>query len=214
METGVRATVRFPDPGDCPVARFAADAIVENVSTSVVPPDDGGSVSEFLVDSDTIPMDAEDTRVFSYGDREVHRVAHGECDCCPCMLLGAHGCPIHRFSAADGELTLVFHVEEFDRLQPLMADLRERCPPVDVRRLLQPPFKTSPEWDRFVSLGRLTDRQREVLRVAYERGYFKRPKGANATELAADLNISQSTFTEHLNAAQRKLLGDIFDAAE
>jgi len=42
-------------------------------------------------------------------------------------------------------------------------------------------------------------------------GYFERPKRANATEIAADLGIAQSTFTEHLMAAQRKLLRDVLE---
>jgi len=41
--------------------------------------------------------------------------------------------------------------------------------------------------------------------------YFERPKGANATEVAERLGIAQSTFTEHLMAAQRKLLADVLD---
>ena len=92
-----------------------------------------------------------------------------------------------------------------------MATLRERFPSVDVQRLLQPPLEGTPEEQVFVNRGRLTDRQREVLQIAFERGYFERPRRANATELAAELDISGSTFTEHLVAAQRKILDDVLD---
>ena len=37
-------------------------------------------------------------------------------------------------------------------------------------------------------------------------GYFDHPKGANAGDVADALDISRSTFTEHLAAAQTKLL--------
>ena len=63
----------------------------------------------------------------------------------------------------------------------------------------------------FVDRGKLTDRQHEVLRTAYDMGYFERPRGANATEVAASLDINPSTFTEHLLSAQRKLLGDVLE---
>jgi predicted DNA binding protein len=43
-------------------------------------------------------------------------------------------------------------------------------------------------------------------------GYFERPKEANATEVAEALGIAQSTFTEHLMAAQRKLLDDVLES--
>ncbi|MFW6000412.1 MAG: helix-turn-helix domain-containing protein, partial [Halorubrum sp.] len=52
----------------------------------------------------------------------------------------------------------------------------------------------------------LTDRQCEVLRTAYRMGYFERPRDANASEVADALDISPSTFAEHLATAQRKLL--------
>jgi hypothetical protein len=60
-----------------------------------------------------------------------------------------------------------------------------------------------------VDRGRLTERQAEVLSTAYEMGYFEYPRDSNATEVAAELGIRPSTFTEHLSAAQSKLLEDL-----
>jgi predicted DNA binding protein len=37
-------------------------------------------------------------------------------------------------------------------------------------------------------------------------GYFERPRDANASAVADALDISPSTFAEHLATAQRKLL--------
>ncbi|MFP9060717.1 helix-turn-helix domain-containing protein [Natrialbaceae archaeon A-chndr2] len=51
----------------------------------------------------------------------------------------------------------------------------------------------------------LTDRQRQVLELAVEAGYFERPRHNNTGELADTLDISRATFTQHLRAAQRKL---------
>ena len=61
------------------------------------------------------------------------------------------------------------------------------------------------------SIGALTDRQREVLTVAHEMGYFEHPRDANAEAVAADLDITPSTFAEHLAAAQSKLVDSIPD---
>ncbi|UOO95507.1 helix-turn-helix domain-containing protein [Halococcus dombrowskii] len=57
----------------------------------------------------------------------------------------------------------------------------------------------------------LTDRQRQVLEIALEMGYFERPRGKNAEELATMLDISRSTFTQHLRAAEQKTLGGAVD---
>ena len=40
-------------------------------------------------------------------------------------------------------------------------------------------------------------------------GYFEYPRESNASEVAAALDIEPSTFTQHLNAAQTKLLDEL-----
>jgi predicted DNA binding protein len=58
-------------------------------------------------------------------------------------------------------------------------------------------------------LADLTDRQREVLRHAFDVGYFERPRGASATELAEHFGVARATVTQHLRTAERKLLGEV-----
>lgn len=55
----------------------------------------------------------------------------------------------------------------------------------------------------------LTERQRTVLLYAYHHGYFDRPRGISATELAERLDISRTTLTQHLRAAQRKVFDQV-----
>lgn len=56
--------------------------------------------------------------------------------------------------------------------------------------------------------ARLTDRQQQALELAIEGGYFRRPRLNNTGELAAALGVSRATYTQHLRAAQRKVLAD------
>ena len=58
----------------------------------------------------------------------------------------------------------------------------------------------------------LTDRQREVLRTAYEHGFFESPRATTGVELADLLDISQPTVTHHLREAQRRLFDALFEA--
>jgi predicted DNA binding protein len=51
----------------------------------------------------------------------------------------------------------------------------------------------------------LSVRQREIFEHARERGYYNWPREVNATELAAELDISKPTFLEHLRKAEAKL---------
>ena len=57
---------------------------------------------------------------------------------------------------------------------------------------------------------RLTDRQRETLRIALHAGYFEWPRSTDAETVAAELGIAQSTFSQHLRTAQRKVYEQLF----
>ncbi|MFW6017981.1 MAG: GAF domain-containing protein [Halapricum sp.] len=50
----------------------------------------------------------------------------------------------------------------------------------------------------------LTDRQREVVSVAYRRGFFEWPRESSGEEIAEALGISPATFHQHIRAAQRR----------
>ena len=214
MSSGIRATVAVTTPESCPLVEFsrAVETSITQVSTSNVPADDVGSTTEFLAPS-VRATDAQPASIrgpiFSYGDTAIYRFEHDSDATCPCTCLGSYGCPIHRYDVEDGILTVVFHAETFEQLQSIMADFREHFDGVDVQQLLRPPLEGTPEERVFVNRGKLTDRQEEVLETAFDMGYFERPKGANATEIAATLDIAPSTVTEHLVTAQRKLLGDV-----
>ncbi len=56
---------------------------------------------------------------------------------------------------------------------------------------------------------RLSPRQRDAFRLARSRGYYEYPRETTARALAAELDISKTTFLEHLRKAESKLLTDI-----
>jgi predicted DNA binding protein len=53
---------------------------------------------------------------------------------------------------------------------------------------------------------RLSPRQREALQLARAHGYYEYPRATTARALAAELDISKTTFLEHLRKAEAKLL--------
>lgn len=59
--------------------------------------------------------------------------------------------------------------------------------------------------------SRLTERQREVLEAAFEAGYYEWPRDCSGEAVAAELGITSSTFSEHIHAAERKLLTMVFE---
>ncbi|ADQ68569.1 putative DNA binding protein [Halogeometricum borinquense DSM 11551] len=52
----------------------------------------------------------------------------------------------------------------------------------------------------------LTDRQREVIEVARENGYYDQPRGTTHAEIAAELDCAPNTVTTHLQKAEAKLV--------
>lgn len=58
--------------------------------------------------------------------------------------------------------------------------------------------------------NQLTDRQREVLQAAFEEGYYEWPRKATGEAVAAKLGIASPTFSEHIKAAERKLISLLF----
>lgn len=60
-------------------------------------------------------------------------------------------------------------------------------------------------------LAALTARQREVLELAYERGYYDVPRGASSEAVAAELGVDDSTVAEHLQRAERNLLSTLLE---
>jgi DNA-binding CsgD family transcriptional regulator len=57
----------------------------------------------------------------------------------------------------------------------------------------------------------LTPRQREVLRVAVESGYYEEPRRATAADVAERLDISRGTASEHLRKVESRVLSTVAD---
>jgi predicted DNA binding protein len=79
----------------------------------------------------------------------------------------------------------------------LEADLREGVA-LDLEHV-----GTPTRWgDGFATAADLPAPQREALETAVERGYYETPRATTAAEIAADLNVPQSTFQYRLQRAE------------
>jgi hypothetical protein len=212
MCAGIRATVEFTESDVCPVTALSAElsTTVDSVAANVCPADCEASVTEFAIQGDPdVDGDGPITPVFSHGSTRRYRLVHDDDPDCPCACLGRLGCPVARYVARNGTLTLVFHAADYDELKAAVAALRERFPDANIKRFVRAPAGECPADAVFVDRSRLTPRQLEVLETAYEMGYFERPRRANATEVADALDIAPATFSEHLASAQAKVLEDV-----
>lgn len=59
------------------------------------------------------------------------------------------------------------------------------------------------------TLDALTDRQREILKTAYDLGYFDVPRSVSTATIADELQLDSSTVAEHLQRAERNLVSSL-----
>ena len=56
----------------------------------------------------------------------------------------------------------------------------------------------------------LTDKQKNAIELAIKSGYYESPKRISLRQLAKQSKLALSTFQQHLSAAERKLLPNIY----
>ncbi len=175
-------------------------------------------VEEFRVGGDLSDAEAAAVAgadpVLDVGEERVYQFARDADTTCACEMVEALGHPLADVRVEHGALVLTLHLEAVDDLRDVVRDLDTTADSVEVRYLVHTGVDADDGGDRtLVDRDALTDRQREVLRTAYDMGYFEYPRESNATEVAGELGISPSTLAEHLAAAQGKLLDELLTAA-
>ncbi|WP_148414529.1 transcriptional regulator NarO [Haloferax sp. KTX1] len=210
MTEGVHGEIHVTDPSVCRVSEASAETSVESVSRSVAADNDTAAV-EFTAPSSAAIDDADE--VFHHEQKTIYRVTSGPAEGprCACELVECHGCPVRHLEAECGTVVLSFVASDLTSFRDIVVNLKSEFDGISLRRLTQSEPDSVSSSLVFVDRDKLTARQREVLETAHEMGYFDHPREANATEVAAALDINRSTFTEHLSAAQSKLLDAILD---
>lgn len=216
--SGLSATVVLRDPESCPVARAtsATGESVETVSRSSPSSPETPTVEEFAIEGESEPLESADvgielSTVSANEHGEVYRFTRELDGVCACEVVETEGTPVSSIRAEEGALYLTVRASDVETLSDIVGALREQFDGVELQQLLRTGEREAADL-AFVDRSRLTDRQREVLETAHEMGYFEYPKRANAGDVAEAIGISRSTFSEHLGAAQTKLLDAILEA--
>lgn len=200
---GILTELQVASPGACPVAEASrrARASAGSVDRSVPV---GSTVTEdFTVDAD-LDLDGAQEVTRPDGGR-TYRFVRDATDPCVCDTVESFGLPVSKIRARNGSLILTFLAPDVETVRAIVSGVRDRFDDVSIRHLSRFDGEDTRE-PVLVDRSRLTDRQQEVLETALEMGYFGHPKGANAQDVAAALDVCPSTFSEHLAAAQSKIM--------
>ncbi len=60
-------------------------------------------------------------------------------------------------------------------------------------------------------INELTGRQETVLRLAYDEGFFEAPREKTGDEIADELDITATTFHQHLRAAEKTMVSNLLE---
>ncbi|MFC3476315.1 helix-turn-helix domain-containing protein [Halobacterium litoreum] len=132
---------------------------------------------------------------------------------CPAVSLAELGALPREVYAADGDGRIVAEIpSQRDAANVVESFLRD-MPSASLERkhdrdAVSPLFSAT--GFQQVARAELTDRQRDVLRAAFEAGYYEWPREATGEEVADELGITSATFSEHIHAAERKLCAVLF----
>ena len=210
---GIRAELVVEDPRRCDVAAASRDCgPVASVSRSAIPDESGHVHDEFTVRDGECPDSLGDaTAIFRDDRRTIYRLARTPGRGCVCECIEREGCTVRDVQIVDGTLFVTVLARDLDGIRAIVSTLRETHDGVQVGKLVRAPPEddAGPLW--VTDPDELTARQREVLETAYGMGYFEYPRDASAEDVAAELGVATPTFTEHLAAAQRKLLEGLLE---
>jgi predicted DNA binding protein/ActR/RegA family two-component response regulator len=131
----------------------------------------------------------------------------------PEELLGAHGVVVETTTVTNGTVTLSLSIPDNGMISTVREVLTTEFGTPNVSTIWGGQQTASPTTDREY-LAAMTDRQQEVLQHALDVGYFERPRGISATELADHFGVTRATVSQHLRTAQRKIFTRLFSGRD
>ncbi|NHN46903.1 response regulator [Halostella sp. JP-L12] len=144
------------------------------------------------------------------GDDRVYEVAIRESPLVE--YVADHGATLSTARAEDGRGRVVVEVRESADVRRLVERFESGFDGAQLVSRSDVTDRGDGDGDPWSALtARLTDRQREVLQVAYHSGFFEWPRSQNGEEVADVLGITQPTFHQHLRVGQRELLAGVFE---
>jgi predicted DNA binding protein/putative methionine-R-sulfoxide reductase with GAF domain len=125
----------------------------------------------------------------------------------------SHSAVPQSIKVEDGEARMVLDLPRDERVRNFMEMVQTKYPSAEVvaRRDRDRPLRRISDVEAQLA-DELTDRQLEILKLAYHGEYFERPRQQTAGEIADSLGVSRPTVSRHLREAERKVFSLLLDA--
>lgn len=126
------------------------------------------------------------------------------------LELADHGAVFKEATADPTTTTLVIDIPDSIDSRTITQLVRESFSTVELRS--KQTLDQSIEHDLYSTfLKKLTERQLEVIQIAYYSGFFESPRENTGEEVAETLGISPPAFYKHARTVQRKLFATLFE---
>jgi PAS domain S-box-containing protein len=128
-------------------------------------------------------------------------------------MLASRGGDIKQATIADGHYQMTVQIPTSVDVRRVVSGVQDAYPGAVVQAQRQV-SRTVDEGTRIASTfaEELTDRQRAVLEAAYYGGYFEWPRNRSGEEIAASLDISPATFSQHFRTAEKHVFEGLFES--
>ncbi|MEF8757890.1 MAG: helix-turn-helix domain-containing protein [Halobacteriales archaeon] len=180
------AVLRIDVGGECPLTDI--DATIENV------------------DLQQMNGECKATVVTDEADMNVLQTSQSMGSDCISWVFHEHGLVPQVMDAGDHSLTVSVYPDERETLPELVESLRDLGYVVDVKRLVGVSQDLIEESTVLCDLSVLTEKQKEAVELAAERGYYDRSSEADLGDMADELGISKSALSRRLKSAEAKLM--------
>lgn len=134
------------------------------------------------------------------------------CENCPGIIFSDYGLVPHFLERNDEDFIVRSYLPSNHQLSELVEDLRRVSHSVRVLRILNLHDTGIDSRAREVDMTQLTEKQREALEFAYNRGYYQSPPEISMAELAREFDISEAAFSQRLARAERTVFGELFSS--
>lgn len=130
------------------------------------------------------------------------------------FLLRSHAVP-NRLILWDGRVRATVTLKRWEDFQEMGTAVEKQFGLFDLLQVEQTSDPGHPlNGGRLYALltSKLTDAQLDILETAHTMGYFSVPRDASARDVAAELDIHQSTFSEEIRTAEKAFLDLVFSS--
>lgn len=197
-----------------------AEAAGCRISYDEFVPNDGDSIRTFFTADSMDP-----TQIIDAGDRRISveslRLIEERDDNCLfeavidertiASAFTDHAAAVHSITVDDDEMRIVVELPQDTDVRRFVETVQAQYPGAELvaRRDRERSKQLFADvWDNFEK--ELTERQLEILRIAYYSGFFEWPREMTGQEIAESVGVSQPTVNRHLRAGERKLFGMFF----